>query len=189
MTDPKSDPELQAISTLLTVLEPLDANARSNVLGYVFRRLGIAGPAAPAGADPDVPALVTTPDEIAKNERAPHQLARDIRSLTEHKQPKSASEMAALVAYYLAHLAPVSDRREHITASDITKYFGQANFPLPQSSPMTLVHAKNAGYLDQQARGRYRLNPVGHNLIAHRLPATGVDAGARKRGKTARGKK
>ena len=39
---------------------------------------------------------------------------------------------------------------------------------------MTLVDTKNAGYLDNgSARGLYRLNPVGYNLVAHSLPAGG----------------
>jgi len=42
MADPKADLELQAISTLLTVLAPLESTARYNVIEYVCKRLGIA---------------------------------------------------------------------------------------------------------------------------------------------------
>jgi hypothetical protein len=34
---------------------------------------------------------------------------------------------------------------------------------------MTLVNAKDAGYLEALGDGNYRLNPVGYNLIAHVL--------------------
>jgi len=37
---------------------------------------------------------------------------------------------------------------------------------------MTLVHAKNAGYLDSSGPGSYKLNPVGYNLVAHAMPLT-----------------
>lgn len=56
--------------------------------------------------------------------------------------------MAAVAAYYLSEVAPPDDRKSEISASDITKLFKQANFPSPGSPKMTLVHAKNAGYLD-----------------------------------------
>ncbi|HKA75299.1 MAG TPA: hypothetical protein VKE26_26085, partial [Xanthobacteraceae bacterium] len=70
-----------------------------------------------------------------------------------------------------AHLAPPDERRDYIVADDIRKYFLQAVFPLPSAPPhMTLVNAKNAGYLDARERGQYRLNPVGYNLITNKLP-------------------
>jgi hypothetical protein len=35
------------------------------------------------------------------------------------------------------------------------------------------VHTRNAGYLDSgSARGLYKLNAVGYNLIVHSLPAS-----------------
>jgi hypothetical protein len=79
--------------------------------------------------------------------------------------------MVAILAYYLANLAPADQRRDHIVPDDIKRYFPQANFELPTAPPgMTLVNAKNAGYLDMLGTGQYRLNPVGHNLVTHKLP-------------------
>jgi len=104
---------------------------------------------------------------IAKQEQL-----NDIRTLANAKQPKSANEMAAVVAYYLAELAPSDDRKGEITSAEINKYFKQANFPLPAAARHTLTNAKNAGYLDVgSGRGSYKLNPVGHNLVAHGLPS------------------
>jgi len=92
--------------------------------------------------------------------------------------------MAALVAYYLSELAPPPNRKGEITAEDIKKYFKQASFRLPGSSRMTLVNAKNAGYLDSSAPGSYKLNPVGYNLVAHAMPLT-KEKPVRKRKRTA----
>jgi len=83
--------------------------------------------------------------------------------------------MAALVAYYLAELAPSNEQTKALTRALLTKYFKQANYPLPKHPNMTLVDAKNAGYLDSAGRGSYQLNPVGYNLIAHGLPRKGGD--------------
>jgi hypothetical protein len=96
----------------------------------------------------------------------------DIRTLKETKKPKNASEMAAIVAYYLNELAPSADRKDEIDAGDIKKYFKQADFRLPEAPSMTLIHARNAGYLETAGdRGRYKPNPVGYNLVVHNLPA------------------
>jgi len=165
MSDQQADPELQAIATLLTVLEPLSDEARVNVILYVFKRLGIDFPASDMRSAPRVAAahhagLETETAGVI-----------DIRSFKEEKQPKTASEMVAIAAYYLAHLAPPDERRDYIVADDIRKYFLQAVFPLPSAPPhMTLVNAKNAGYVDARERGQYRLNPVGYNLVTNKLP-------------------
>jgi hypothetical protein len=168
MPDEKVDPELQAIATLLTALEPLGNEARVNVILYVFKRLGIDFPASNARSALRSIADVAVHHASVETENAS---VIDIRSFKEEKQPKTASEMVAIAAYYLAHLAPLDERRDYIVADDIRKYFLQAVFPLPSAPPhMTLVNAKNAGYVDARERGQYRLNPVGYNLVTNKLP-------------------
>jgi len=168
MSDQELDAELKAIATLLAALEPLSHDARLNVLAYVFRRLSIDFPV------PDARASALSRADVGAHRPdfdAEAAGVIDIRSFKEEKQPKTASEMVAVAAYYLAHLAPPDERRDYIVADDIRKYFLQAVFPLPSAPPhMTLVNAKNAGYLDARERGQYRLNPVGYNLITNKLP-------------------
>lgn len=172
------DPEFDAITAIVGALKPLDDEARHRVLDYALRRLGLKAVGVPAA--PLTPAAGTTITPVIPDEPSAGAV-RDIRTLAEQKQPKSANEMAALVGYYLAHLAPESDRKVDITAADVTKYFHDANFPLPGSPSMTLVHARNAGYFDVgSSKGGYKLNPVGHNLVAHRLPAS-TSPGSRPR--------
>jgi hypothetical protein len=90
--------------------------------------------------------------------------------------------MVAVLAYYLANLAPAYERRDHVVPDDIKKYFPQANFELPTAPPhVTLANAKNAGYLDGTGNGKYRLNPVGHNLVTHKLPRDEASAPTRRR--------
>ncbi|PYV51137.1 MAG: hypothetical protein DMG96_34540 [Acidobacteria bacterium] len=172
------DIELKAIQTVLTALSGLRGEARSRVVEYVFKRLGLMSEAVPistAVGDYQLP----TPADIARSTST-----KDIRSLTQEKAPRSSIEMAALVAYYLSELAPPPNRKGEITAEDIKKYFKQASFRLPGSSRMTLVNAKNAGYLDSSAPGSYKLNPVGYNLVAHAMPLT-KEKPVRKRKRTA----
>lgn len=163
--EPGPDRELAAIKTVVAALLPLTTEERDRVIAYVFARLGLTQqtPNVPGGA---------TPSAIPAAPRA-----TDVRSLGEQKKPRTAIEMAAVVAYYLSELAPSDQRRNEVAVADIEKYFKQANFPLPERPSVTLVHAKNAGYFDAgSGRGLYKLNPVGYNLVAHNLPPAGAQA-------------
>jgi len=108
----------------------------------------------------------------------------DIRSLKEQKRPNSAIEMATLVAYYLKQEAPKDERKDEIGKEDVDKYFVQAGFPLPTKTAFTLPNTKNAGYLETAGHGKYKLNSVGHNLVAHNMPRADNSAPAKpkKRG-------
>jgi hypothetical protein len=165
------DSELQAIHNVLAALVPLKRDGRVRVLDYVLKRLGMSlDTSMPAGVSPLVTSYAT---ESAPSSTLADRSNRqtDIRSLKNEKSPRSANEMAALVAYYLSEAAPETHRKQTINADDIKIYFKQAPFKLPSSAKMTLVNAKNAGYLEPTGEpGQYRLNPVGYNLIAHNLP-------------------
>lgn len=178
------DAELTAIQTVLGALRGLKTDERQRVLAYVFERLGLpsvsrANPAQPTS--PNAPQAVALPATLATTADEPGG-PRDIRTLKEQKKPKTAMEMAALVAYYLAELAPPTYRKATIGTDDITTYFKQADFPLPRAPRQTLFNAKAAGYFDSAERGSFKLNPVGHNLVVHGLPSTGDGSKAGSRG-------
>jgi hypothetical protein len=178
MSEQNTDPELQAMQQVIKALESLENDARTRVLTYVFQRLGLslATPTpVPAPIEPRTPAPATIP---AAPGLAGTTFA-DIRSFKEAKQPKSDNQMAALVAYYLKEVAPANDRKDAISQEDIEKYFKQAGFPLPNRPAMTLVNCKHAGYFDSAGVGLYRLNPVGHNLVAHGMPSASGDGNRR----------
>ncbi len=191
------DAELQAIAILLATLQPLDSDARTRVINYVFEKLGIGisrhGPPSPVGQIGHTAVLEVSPPSCSPSAPPPASAsagAADIQSLRESKNPKTVAEMVALVAYYLAHLAPPTERSDTIAPNDIKKYFVQANFPLPKAPPgVTLVNTKNAGYLESRGDGRYSLNAVGHNLVAHKLPVKTEPLPTRSSRKKARGKK
>jgi len=159
---PEKDRELDAIGSIIALLTPLNEAERSRVLEYVLKRLQMATVRAPAMstreiADSTVPPTATRP-------------VADIRTLTAEKQPRSANEMVALVAYYLSELAPESERSDTVNLEAIRRYFKMAGFPLPSVLRNVLPNASAAGYLQSVSRGEYRLNPVGYNLVVHGLP-------------------
>jgi hypothetical protein len=184
------DDDVAAITTLISVLKPLEPQARIHILDFVFKRLGISFPAAeraaPAASSPLQPAPAALPPVLG----APAGPTVDIRGFADEKNPKTVNEKVAVVAYYLAQLAPPAERKDQIGADDIQPYFIQAGFALPTSpGSMTLTNAKNAGYLNALERGQYRLNAVGHNLVAHKLPMTENSGSKRKNSKRAANKK
>lgn len=177
-----ADAELSAIQTVLGVLAPLQEDQRQRVIDYVFQRLGLIS--TPTTTTPAQPLFAAIPNPAAPALSTGVQTSiRDVRSLKEQKRPRSANEMAALVAYYLSELAPEGSRKSAIGTDDIGTYFKQAGYPLPAVLRNTLVNAKASGYFDSAAHGLYKLNPVGHNLVVHGLPPNGGDGAQSSRGK------
>jgi hypothetical protein len=176
------DDELKAINAVVAALRPLTDEQCSRVIEYVMGRFG------PVRLPPLATAAQDEPSSpVSLGTHLPSGAVQDIRSLREAKNPKSANEMAALVAYYVSELAPASEKRTSITKTDIEKYFKSGGFHLPADANFTLVNAKNAGYLDAIGSGQYKLNPVGYNLVAHRMGTT--KSGAEIKGKKKKKKK
>ena len=164
----------QAIDEVIAALEPLEPAARATALSTVRAHLQIADDRssnrafeAPTTSASPLAAPPTSPLASAAARPAAQV---DIRTLKDTKKPKGARQMACVVAYYLQELATDADRKETISTADLEKYFKQAGFKLPQKMAQVLVDAKGAGYFDSPARGEYKLNAVGYNLVAHGLP-------------------
>lgn len=169
----------QAIDQTLHALTPLDENARLTVLTAVCMQLGINFSERSSGVQNRVTATTddssspSPPKVVERSSIAPSPSSServDIRSLKDQKKPKSARQMACLVAYYLQELVPEADRQETISTPDLEKYFKQAGYRLPEKLPQVLIDCKNAGYFDAPSRGNYKLNAVGHNLVVHSMP-------------------
>ena len=162
------DVEIEAIKTVLQTLKPLSPEVRQSVIDYVLKRLNLAS--GRLGGFSSRGSLVERIDASLEAEHPRAQPLFHLRELKEEKKPKSAIEMAVLVAYYLSHVAPESERKEAISTKDIETYFKIGGYKLPSRPEFTLGNARNAGYLDSVGRGQYRLNPVGYNLVVHSLP-------------------
>ncbi|MGA2843159.1 MAG: hypothetical protein ABSG18_24010 [Steroidobacteraceae bacterium] len=173
MADEDED-DVKAISALIAALKPLNAESRVHVLEFVLKKLGIslsAQHASPA----HIPAAAHTPatPPPATPHHPPPSGVHDIGSFAAAKKPKTVNEKVAVIGYYLAQLAPEGERRDYLIADDIKTYFIQADLQLPTAQPsVTLINAKNAGYFNVSDRGQYKLNAVGHNLVAHKLPSS-----------------
>lgn len=168
--------EIEAIAAIVEALEPLDPQARRRALLYAINVFSV-DLTAQHHKSPSILEHNVEKSVLGKPIGA-QQTLKDIRTLTQEKSPRSAVEMAALAAYYLSEEAP--DKKEIFEVEDLKRLFKQGGFHLPTKPEMTLVHAKNAGYLDSLGKGKYKLNPVGYNLVVHGLPTEG-DASTRVR--------
>lgn len=185
------DKEIEAIKVVLHALEPLSGDVRESVLRYVLHRLQIVLTSVKPASTSGVSTMIvdaTRDVTDAGGEQATSSV--HIKVLKEQKKPRSANEMATLVAYYLANAVPKANRKDRITAKDIETYFKIAEFPLTKTQ-FTLPNAKAAGYLDAVGNGEYKLNAVGHNLVVHSMPRgeDGKTASRRKSAKKARSAK
>jgi hypothetical protein len=165
----------QAIDQVITALGAFKAADQQTILRAVYAHLNISGPG-------EVAPAVRRQEEPVREERATASPPRsdegeysgiDIKAFKELKNPSSARQMACVVAYYLAEIATDSERKEVITTDDIEKYFKQGRFALPTKLEQLLIDCRAAGYFESPARGEYKLTRVGHNLVAHQLPAKG----------------
>lgn len=171
MTD--EDKELKAMGAVIEALTPLEDDARNRVVDYVMQRMKLTL-AAPA------PSGLQISYEKGSDFAPPRGQPTDIRSLTAEKQPRSANEMVALVAYYLSELAAPDEHMDTVNIDLVKRYFKMAGFPLPSVLKNALLNAEQAGYLQKVNRGEYKLNPVGYNLVAHSLPRSGSPGPSKK---------
>jgi hypothetical protein len=158
-----------AIDEIVAALEGLDDTARLTAVRAACEHLGVAGLNLGASIA-QIPRSEQAGGEAGSHVPPLASQIVDIRSLKDQKKPTNAAEMACLTAYYLDSLAPAAERKKDISSADIEKYFKQAGYPLPKSWQQLLSDAKGSGYFDSTGRGKYKLNAVGYNLVAHSLP-------------------
>src|SRR5262249_48899145 len=109
----------------------------------------------------------------------PSQRSKDIRSFGQEKQPKNDIQFVAAAAYYFRFMAANADQKDAITSKDLQTAARLAQRPVFKTPSVTLNNAVQQGYMDRAARGEYRLNAVGENLVAMTLPGTGGEANAK----------
>lgn len=183
-SDQTIDPEVNAINVIMAAVKSLAPDAQGRVIEYVLKRTGVT--AGLMSSQQMVPTTIPMPiqSERAVALPASSSTPTDIRSFKELKKPRSAIEMAVLVAYYLSEIAQGDQHSDVVNPSHISKYFKEAAYELPSQAHKPLANAKDSGYLESAGHGAYRLNAVGHNLIAHKLPSdSGTAAPAVRRKK------
>ena len=164
----------QAIDQIIDALDSLEQDARQTAIDAACSHLGIqprVGSPSPPAQRPSVSSMFSQPSQKVSQPKGTQKTEiDDIRTLKEQKNPKSAKQMACVVAYYLKELVADSEKKETVSNQDLEKYFKQAGFKLPKVISQVLPDAKASGYFESVGKGNYKLNAVGYNLVAHTLP-------------------
>lgn len=161
----------------------LDKDRQKRVLRWVAESLGLE--VGPSGGGGGVNTKTPAPTPAGTPTPSPNR-PNDIKSFVESKSPKSDVQFAAVVTYYYRFEAPTAERKDTITADNLSDAARLASRRRPPNPGMTLTNAKNQGYLDSAERGQFRINSVGENLVAMTLPG---GAGLERKQKRIKGKK
>lgn len=181
---PDAPDDLEALRNVVAALEPFDARDRERIIRWACEKLTIAVPADanPVRAEPQAP---TPPTSLPTATPVRPSVKRDLRTFIAEKTPASDTHFATAVAYYYQFDAPESERKNAITASDLTeacRLADRARLPHPGQ---TLRNAMRDGLLDRAERGAFKVNAVGENLVAMALP-TGTPRTAKSAAKPRR---
>ncbi|MDI6802791.1 MAG: hypothetical protein QME58_02955 [Bacteroidota bacterium] len=149
--------DLEAVRAICIALEPFDETERGKIIKWASERIGIK-------SITPLPAPNTSP---------PTSGGKDIKTFLEEKNPTSANQLVAAVAYYYKFEAPASEKKNAITKDDLMEASRKANRERPKNPNVILVNAKEYGLVDKVGTGAYEINAVGENLVAVSMPGSG----------------
>lgn len=169
--------DLEALKTICNTLEPFNEVDRERIVRWATERLGIKN-IAPTQSQFVQPltAFQTTP-ALGQSEN------KDIKTFLLEKNPTSANQLVAAVAYYYKFEAPVSERKNAITKDDLLDACRKATLERPKAPNVVMVNAAKFGLVDNVGTGTYEINSVGENLVAVSMPSVGHGTSGKKRTK------
>lgn len=184
--------DLSAVKAICDALEPFDEINRERIIRWASERLGLKNPIQNSltNSSGTLPPAASQPPT---HEHSTHARAKDIKTFLEEKNPTSANQLVAAVAYYHKFEAPPAERKDAITTDDLMEACRKANRERPKFPAQILVNASSFGLVDKVGTGTYEINAVGENLVAVSMPTAGHgNSGSRKNsssGKKAASKK
>lgn len=187
-TAPVTGNDFVAAKAVFDACKDLPKPAQERVLRWVAESLGVAVPPflrQATGADSPFPrqperAAVEPPEPTAPASPAAPDTPVDIATFIRWKNPQSDVQFVTAVAFYYRFVSPQTERRDTVDGDfvqDATRTGGWDRLTSPLT---TLNNAKKKGYLDSAARGEFRINTVGENLVDRTLPLDDGSAEGRR---------
>lgn len=164
--------DLDALRTIVTALEPFDETERERIMRWAGEKLGVKN---------FVPAVTPPTSTNTNNPPAGQGGAKDIKSFLTEKNPTSANQLVAAVAYYFKFEASVAERKNSITKEDLLDACRKATIARPKAPNVVMVNAAKYGLVDNVGTGAYEINAVGENLVAVSMPTAGHGNAGKKR--------
>lgn len=166
MTKPKDD--LDAVREIADTLKDFDSADRKRIIRWVMEKLGDTTSNIKLGITPHIVQESTVANKSPLQETSN---PVDIKMFIEDKAPKSANQLAAVIAYYYAFEAPKGKRKDSIGSADLLEAIRQSRRRRPGRPLQALINAKNVGLLDPSGeKGKFKVSSVGENLVAMVLP-------------------
>lgn len=159
----KSD--FMAAEEIKAILHGRDKAEQERIVRWVSESLGLVATAAQPATVPAASSATAAPAAPASGGRG-----KDIRTFVNEKKPKSDVQFATVTAYFYRFEAPLAERKDSITATDLQEAGRQARGFGFNKPIVTLSNALQQGYFDRAGRGEFKLNAVGENLVAMTLP-------------------
>src|SRR5881392_4013611 len=100
----------QAIDQIIEALRGLDQHARTTAVQAACDQLKIHALSETATQSSATATKIAADNSVTEKQRR----LTDIRALKQEKQPSSANEMAALVAFYLSEITPPEERKAEV---------------------------------------------------------------------------
>jgi len=167
--------DLDAVRAIVKALEEFEPKEQERIIRWAREKLGL-------WVSAEEPSSIKDTEKHTEEHEIPKKPQFDIKTFIKSKQPKSDRQLVAVVAYYYKYEAPQNQRKDFITKDDILEACRLAVIERPERPEQSLVHAKNAGFVDSgQERGTYAINSVGENLVAMALPSGSDESSQQKR--------
>lgn len=153
------DPDAQgrdfaALSAILSVLQPLDDDARRRLLQTVATFLGVGQ--ITTGV-PSVPASSRSAPRVGFSDDT----TISVKDFLLEKQPKTDVERVACLSYYLTHYRDTP----HFKTLDLSKLNTEAAQPKFVNAANTANNALKMGYLVPASRGQRQLSAAGEQFV------------------------
>jgi hypothetical protein len=183
----KQQDDLSAVRDIAALLEGFSNEERERIIRWVREKLGMSGPATVstlqhAPANPGAQGGLVSPANPAN----PAPPARDIRSFVAEKEPKSVSQLIAVIAYYHRFVATGDAQKDTIDVSTLVDGCRKSGKAIPKRPDQAMVNAFHDGLVDRLERGQYKISTVGENLVTMVLP-DGEESGSARRVVKAKG--
>jgi hypothetical protein len=175
---PQQIDDLEAVRIIVSTLEKFDKPDQERIIRWAREKLGLN-----ISQQPLTQSLPQTPTQI--NQQLPENRAVDLKSFINEKNPTSDMQFAATVAYYYKFEAPENQRKDTIDSDTLQDAARLANRKRLSKPSQTLINASFNGMIDKtDAKGVYKINTVGENLVAMTLPQGNSSTKVRREQKT-----
>ncbi len=174
--------DLEAVRTIADALSQFDDTEKERILRWAREKVGLKISTASPEQSNQAPVLQNQAHQ--PNILTSSSTKKDIKTFLQEKDPTSANQLVAAVAYYYKFEASESEKKSSITKEDVLDACRKATLPRPKAPAVVMVNAAKYGLIDNVGTGAYEINSVGENLVAVAMPTSGKSSSKKSNSKS-----